>query len=141
MTIQISTRDPRSMKALAILETAARWQRGHRKADGRPFFVIPSASRPGVAYYADARECNCPDAIHRGVTCVHQLAVRLWLAREKSGVTRPARLSNPLRDAAADEAQVEAILGNLCVECRGPRGTDAIGDRCRACGLGLEEAF
>ena len=99
MTIQISTADPRSLKALALLETADRWTKAHRKADGRPFFVIPGSN--GRVYWTDQVSCTCPDAAHRGVTCKHQLAVRLWNARQHEAARR-ARLAN-LRLIVANE--------------------------------------
>jgi hypothetical protein len=83
MTITVSTTDPRSLKALEILETAATWTKGHRKDDGRSFFVIPSCS--GHVYWTDQTSCTCPDAVNRGTTCKHQLAVRLWNAKQRAG--------------------------------------------------------
>jgi predicted nucleic acid-binding Zn finger protein len=91
MVIQVSTSDPRSVKALAILEGADRWTRGHRKSDGRSCFVIPSATGAGT-YWADVRECTCPDFTLRGITCKHITAVRLWVAREQAERTRRARV-------------------------------------------------
>ena len=79
MTITIDTTDQRTVKALAVLEGAARWTKAHRKADGRSFFVIPGSG--GRLYWTDQTSCTCPDAAHRGATCKHQLAVRLWNAR------------------------------------------------------------
>ena len=72
MTIQISAADPRSLKALALLEGAGRWVKAHRKDSGQPFFVIPSGSKPDRVYWTDQVSCTCPDAAHRGATCKHQ---------------------------------------------------------------------
>jgi hypothetical protein len=80
MVIQVSTTDPRSLKALGILATAAKWTRGHTK-DGRSFFSIPSSS--GHIYWVDSRECTCPDFTNRQEACKHILAVRLWIAQEE----------------------------------------------------------
>ena len=82
MVVQVSSSDPRSLKALDILQTAEQWTKGHRKSDGAAFFVIPSSSGSRL-YWTNTRECTCPDAIQRGVTCKHQFAVRLWLARHQ----------------------------------------------------------
>ncbi len=69
MTITVSTADPRSVKALALLETAHTWTTAHRKSDGRSFFVVPGSN--GRVYWTDTRECTCPDATGRGVACKH----------------------------------------------------------------------
>ena len=94
MTIVVSTADPRSLKALALLEGADRWVKAHRKADGRSFFVIPGSA--GRVYWADQTSCTCPDAAHRGATCKHQLAVRLWNARQQAPTHQPRRSSEQL---------------------------------------------
>ena len=96
MTITVSTNDPRSVKALALLETADRWTKAHRKADGRSFFVIPGSQ--GRVYWTDQSSCTCPDAGHRGATCKHQLAVRLWNLRQHAGATRPQLTEQDLRE-------------------------------------------
>jgi predicted nucleic acid-binding Zn finger protein len=90
VTITVSTADPRSVKALKILETADRWQRGHLKESGRSFFAIPSSTDPSTLYMVDGRECSCPDFIRRQQCCKHVLAVRLWLAREQAPKPKPA---------------------------------------------------
>ena len=59
MTITVSTADPRSLKALALLEGADRWQKGHTK-DGRSFYAVPSQSGT-VLHMADTRACTCRD--------------------------------------------------------------------------------
>ena len=89
MTIQISAADPRSLKALGLLEGAGRWVKAHRKDSGRPFFVIPGSQ--GRVYWTDQVSCTCPDAAHRGATCKHQLAVRLWNARQHDRQQSPRR--------------------------------------------------
>ena len=48
MVVQVSSTDTRSLKALALLAASDRWTKGHRKSDGRPFFVIPGSN--GAVY-------------------------------------------------------------------------------------------
>lgn len=71
----VSTVPPRPAAVQAVYAQRHRWQRGRRKADGRPFFVVPG-SRSGVVYYADASDCTCPDSRERQRTCKHSLAVQ-----------------------------------------------------------------
>src|SRR5215210_727271 len=80
MVVTVSSTDPRSVKALALLPRARTWTHGTRKCDGRAFLIAP-ASTPGHSYYVDARgaECTCPDRQTRRVTCKHMLAARLLL--------------------------------------------------------------
>jgi len=82
MTITVSTADPRSLKALALLEGADRWQKGHTK-DGRSFYAVPSQSGD-VLHMADTRACTCRDFERRQEACKHVLAVRLHVARLKA---------------------------------------------------------
>ena len=91
MTITISTDDPRSVKALALLPQARTWTRGRRAIDGRAFVIAP-ASKPGAVYFVDAAgdECTCPDRQTRRVTCKHMLAARLLLV-ERGEQPAPAR--------------------------------------------------
>ena len=96
MTITVSTADPRSLKALALLEGAGRWTTGHRKEDGRPFFVIPGSQ--GRVYWTDTHDCTCPDYQQRRAVCKHVIAVRLWTAREKGRAAGRPRL-DPARVA------------------------------------------
>ena len=98
MTITVSTTDPRSLKALAILETVDRWVRGHRKADGRSFYAVPSQTS-SLVYMVDTRECTCEDFRRRGQPCKHSLAVRLHVARLKA--ERPAPKLTERQAAAA----------------------------------------
>ena len=76
MTVTIDPTDKRSVRALAVLATADRWVKGHRKADGRAFFAIPGSD--GRIYFTDTRDCTCPDRRQRDKTCKHIRAVRLW---------------------------------------------------------------
>ncbi len=108
MTITVSTADPRSLKALAVLETADRWTKGHRKDDGRPFFAIPGSA--GRVYWTDARACTCPDATRRGVACKHQHAVRLWIARQADTRPRRAERHYDAAEVAAASCHYEALF-------------------------------
>ena len=103
MTITVSTADPRSLKALAVLETADRWTKAHRKADGRSFFVIPGSG--DRVYWTDQTSCTCPDAAHRGAICKHQLAVRLWNARQQAPAQQPRR-------SPAELAELRQLVAN-----------------------------
>ncbi len=103
MTITIDTADQRTVKAMAVLETADRWTKAHRKADGRSFFVIPGSN--GRVYWTDQTSCTCPDASHRATTCKHQLAVRLWNARQHAPVEQPRR-------SPAELAALRALVAN-----------------------------
>jgi len=81
VTIEVSTDNRRSVKALAILATSDRWHRGHRKEDGRPFYAVPSSGAATRYYLVDVRACTCPDHASRGVACCHILAVRMRVAQ------------------------------------------------------------
>ena len=110
MTITIDSTDKRSVRALAVLSTADRWVRGHRKQDGRSFYAVPSASDASRVYMVDTRECTCPDFLHRGVDCAHILAVRLRVAQLKAAepkrrATKPAP---PFTTAASIGGRIDA---------------------------------
>ena len=74
MVVTVSSSDPRSVKALALLAQAHTWTKGHLK-DGRAFSVIPGSQ--GRIYWTDTRDCTCPDRRERQVDCKHMLAVRM----------------------------------------------------------------
>jgi len=61
-----------SMQAGAeqLLADPTRWTSARRKADGRRFWIIQGRTN---VYYADAMNCTCPSARHRGL-CRHMLA-------------------------------------------------------------------
>jgi hypothetical protein len=102
MTITVSTADPRSVRALAVLATADHWHRGHRKEDGRSFYTVPSSDGSTV-YLVDTRECTCPDHVNRGVDCAHILAVRLRVAQlQAAKPARRSRHATPISPAQAD---------------------------------------
>ena len=87
MTITVSTDDRRSLKALLLLETAARWTPVHDLRTGEKFYRVPSQSQPKVYYLVNCGTCDCPD--HRpSRPCKHQLAVRLHVARHKAQAVR-----------------------------------------------------
>ena len=95
MVVTVSTENPRSCKALALLEGAAQWLKIRRKSDGVKFYVIPGSQ--GHIYWTNCGECSCPDFCHRGVECKHITAVNLHVAQVQA--ERPARCSNSLADA------------------------------------------
>ena len=95
MTITVSTADPRSCKALALLEGADQWLKIRRKSDGARFYVIPGSA--GHVYWTNCGECSCPDSQQRQVECKHITAVKLHVAKVQA--ERPARRSSPLADA------------------------------------------
>ena len=57
MTIQISTQDARTAKALELLAGADRWLKIRRKADGAKFYAIPSADGRHD-YWTNLQECS-----------------------------------------------------------------------------------
>jgi predicted nucleic acid-binding Zn finger protein len=89
MTITVSTENPRSCKALALLEGAEQWLKIRRKGDGVKFYVIPGSQ--GHVYWTNCGECSCPDFQHRGVECKHITAVKLHVAKVQA--ERPVRRS------------------------------------------------
>ena len=118
MTIEVSTDNRRSVKALAILATSDRWHRGHRKEDGRPFYAVPSSSDPTRYYLVDVRACTCPDHASRGVECCHILAVRMRVAQLTAA--KPTRTlcagcagSSPYHMVRCGRVKVP-LLGRVC---------------------------
>jgi hypothetical protein len=98
MTSQVSTTDARTAKALELLSGADRWLKITSKLDGRRYYAIPSSDGKHV-YWARPDACSCPDAAHRGVTCKHQIAAVLWVA--KRNAERKGRASKPAAIPAA----------------------------------------
>ena len=109
MTITVSTAEPRSLKALAVLETADRWQKGHTKS-GRSFYAVPSSTDPNGFHMTDCRECTCQDFIRRGLDCKHILAVRLYVA--KLQVVQPKRRA-PKPAAVSDFYTAPSATGTI----------------------------
>jgi len=118
MTVTVSSTDKRSVRALAVLTTADRWIKGHRKGDGRPFFAIPGSA--GAIYYTDTRDCTCPDHRERRLACKHVLAVRLWKIRycvaQTAAASQPAAPADDLglcSDAELDDTMLEIKARHL----------------------------
>jgi predicted nucleic acid-binding Zn finger protein len=109
MTITVSTADPRSCKALALLEGADQWLKIRRKSDGAKFYVIPGSQ--GHVYWTNCGECSCPDFQHRGVECKHITAVKLHVAKVQA--ERPVHRSRrDLADGGAAHLAVQRAAGN-----------------------------
>ncbi len=89
MTIQVSTTDARTAKAIALLATADRWLKITSKVDGRRYYVVPGSN--GRVYWARPDACSCPDATHRGVTCKHMVATALYAAKVNAERQQPKR--------------------------------------------------
>jgi hypothetical protein len=87
LTITVSTEDPRSCKALALLKGADQWLKIRRESDGVKLYVIPGSA--GHVYWTNCRECSCPDSQHHGVECKHITAVKLHVAKIQA--ERPIR--------------------------------------------------
>ncbi len=138
MTVTVSPADPRSVRALAVLATADRWVKGHRKADGRAFFAIPGSN--GRIYFTDTRDCSCPDRRQRDETCKHQIAIRLWTIQQKAAGAQPAAPADDLglcTDAELAETMLTIKATHLVRDAdRAERA--AYRARLRAC-LGLVE--
>ena len=108
MVVTVSTDDPRSCKALALLEGADQWLKIRRKGDGVKFYVIPGSA--GHVYWTNCGECSCPDAQHRGGECKHITAVKLYVAKVQA--ERPVRRSRgDLADGGAAHLAVQRAAG------------------------------
>src|SRR5438067_13312200 len=81
VTIEVSTSDPRSVKALAILADSGQWLK-LRTRDGRKFYGVRSQASPETVYSVDCHGCDCPDFLKRlefgraSSPCKHVLAVQ-----------------------------------------------------------------
>ncbi|MBI4494159.1 MAG: SWIM zinc finger family protein [Chloroflexi bacterium] len=95
MVTVVDTTDPRSLKALAILETAHGWLKCRTK-DGGKRFGIPSQSEANKYHLVDCQSCTCQDFTRRGLACKHILACRLYCARAKAQQPRPRHETAPL---------------------------------------------
>lgn len=87
----------REQNARAYLAASDRWIFGRRKPDGRPYFAMPSLSRPKRGeqprvYGVDPTNCTCDYRVKhaRGNddACAHMLAVTRWYRRYRFGETR-----------------------------------------------------
>jgi hypothetical protein len=113
MTITVNTQDARTAKALELLSGADRWLKITSKLDGRRYYAIPSSDGKHV-YWARPDACSCPDATHRAITCKHQIAAGLWVA--KRNAERQGRAPKPAIPAASIPdtfATAPPIDGNL----------------------------
>jgi hypothetical protein len=115
MTIQVSTTDPRTAKALELLSGADKWLKITSKLDGRRYYAIPSSDGKHV-YWARPDACSCPDATHRGVTCKHRIAAGLWVA--KRNAERKGRAPKPIPAASIPDtfttaAPIDSSMGEL----------------------------
>ena len=90
MTIQVSTQDQRTAKALELLASADRWLKITSKVDGRRYYVVPSSDGQHV-YWVRPDSCTCPDATRRGLTCKHRIAAALFVARVNADRKQPKR--------------------------------------------------
>jgi hypothetical protein len=79
VTIQVSTTDARTAKALELLGGADRWLKVTSKANGRRYYVVPGSD--GALHWANLVECSYPDHTRRGARCKHMLAVALHVSR------------------------------------------------------------
>ena len=112
MTVTVSSDDPRSVRALAVLSAAPTWTKGHTK-DGRPFFVIPGSR--GRIYWTDTRDCTCPDRRERQVECKHIVAVRLWTLANKGEA--PAAKPAPATCRVCTAELPAGLIVGLCDPC------------------------
>lgn len=90
MTLEVSTTNARTVKALALFARCHEWTKGHLK-DGRPFFAIPGSA--GHIWWADNRSCTCPDFASRGGPCKHVTAVKLWQIAQPAPTRGPRQTS------------------------------------------------
>jgi len=120
MTITVSTDQPRTVKALAVLAGADRWIKAHRKSDGSPAFIIPG--NDGRVYLVDQTSCSCPDATARGVVCKHQYAVRMRNAMMRAGVSAPAAAPVPRQSIVATAAAASRYYEALMADHFGEEG-------------------
>ena len=110
MTITVSTADPRSVKAFAILADAGEWLKFTTR-DGRKFYGMRSQANPDTIYSVDCYGCDCPDFLERlehgraSLPCKHVLAVQLHCARVNG---RKAQLEAARRRRAAKSAPTYA---------------------------------
>ena len=126
MVVTVSSDDARSVKALALLAASDRWTKGHRKSDGRPFFVIHGSN--GAVYWTDCRDCTCPDFARNapqelGFACKHILAVRCWKL-QRDGQAKQDRAKVQPKAKPAPTCRVctgplpKGVLSGVCSECQ-----------------------
>jgi hypothetical protein len=129
MTIEISSEDPRSIKAISIAAGASAWikctLRGYasRKAYG-----IPSQRATGQYHLTNTTECSCYDFQHRHEACKHSTgqdghAGGPAALRAREGAARPAEAPrSPRRDSTRgrrrDLGSAEVLTHDRCGDLR-----------------------
>ena len=79
MVVTLNTKDPRSLKALAIAAEAGQWLKA-RTRDGRKAYGVPSSKDDGRYYLTTAQTCDCEDFRRRELPCKHIQAVHIHCA-------------------------------------------------------------
>ncbi len=122
MVVTVSPNDPRSVRALAVLATADRWTKGHRKSDGTAFFVVPGSN--GAVYWTDTRVCTCPDFAKNapqemGFACKHIRAARLWkLQQDGEQAQAPKTSRKPAQCRVCTATLPNGVLSGVCDACQ-----------------------
>ena len=111
MTIQVSTTDARTARAIELLATADRWLKITSKVDGRRYYVVPGSN--GHVYWARPDACSCPDATHRGVTCKHMVATALYVAKVNAERKQPTRRATKPAAPTSDFLTAPAAVGTI----------------------------
>jgi hypothetical protein len=92
VTIEISSENPRSIRAIELAAGASSWLKCRTKDGQRKAYGVPSRSKPGVYHLVDNQSCDCQDAQrHPGQACMHVLAVRLHCELTKAQQPKPRR--------------------------------------------------
>jgi hypothetical protein len=95
MTIEISSDNPRSIRAIELASGAAQWLKC-RTRDGRKVYAVSSRSKSGLYHLVDNQSCDCQDAKrHAGQPCMHVLAVRLDCELVKAQQSKPRVQRSP----------------------------------------------
>lgn len=76
MTTLNPTPDSRGHKALALVQSGA-LEHVLPVGDSDTLRLVPSRTREGAFYVADADSCTCPDRSYRHAICLHMQAVRI----------------------------------------------------------------
>jgi len=111
VTINVSTQDARTAKALELLSGADRWLKITSKLDGRRYYVVPGST--GRVYWARPDACSCPDATHRGVTCKHMVATALYVAQVNAERQQPTRRATKPAAPRSDFLTAASIGGTI----------------------------
>src|SRR5215210_4224 len=79
MVVTVSSTDPRSVKALALLPRARTWTHGTRKCDGRPFLIAPGRPPPRRSAPAPPASAQThTSAVRDRNSCVRRLTYGLF---------------------------------------------------------------